>query len=70
MPVITIGKRKIKYPKNTDLLNIAWHESGSVQEIQFRFGGGGVDIDESAAETQRIGFQPNPENDEGEYDDE
>lgn len=67
MPTITIGSEKITYPKNTQLLNVAWHESGRVQEVQFRFDDESVDVDVSAADTQRIGFHPNPT--EEEYDD-
>lgn len=68
MPVIAIGTEKIKYPKNTQLLNIAWYESGKVQEIQFRFDEEGVDVDVSAADTQRIGFHPNPTEEECDED--
>lgn len=68
MPTITIGSEKITYPKNAQLINVAWHESGKVQEIQFRFEQDDIDLDVSAADTQRIGFHPNPT--EEEYDDE
>lgn len=70
MPTITIGKHKIKYAKNTRVVNVAWFESGKVQEVQFQMGSEGVDIDDSEAETQRLGFQPNPVNDEGHVDEE
>lgn len=69
MPVITIGAEKIKYPKNTQLLNIAWHESGRVQEVQFRFDADDeLNVDVSAADTQRIGFAPNPTEEECDED--
>lgn len=67
MPTITIGSEKITYPKNTQLINVAWHESGRVQEVQFRFDADDeLNVDVSAADTQRIGFAPNPT--EEEYD--
>lgn len=69
MPTITIGKHKIKYAKNTRVVSVAWFESGKVQEVQFQMGPEEVDIDDSEAETQRLGFQPNPINDEDEDED-
>lgn len=71
MPVITIGNKKIKYAKNTRVVNVAWFESGKVQEVQFQMGPEEIDIDESEAETRVLGFKPNPidEYDETEEDD-
>lgn len=69
MPVITIGNKKIKYTKNTRVVNVAWFESGKVQEVQFQMGPEEIDIDESEAETRVLGFKPNPEYDETDEED-